>query len=81
MRQEHFYALKITIEGEQGHGKTQVATELRELLNRMGACVIVRDDDGPDDGEFRHSMSTEDPRCDAYPLAQTMAYITTKYPK
>ena len=81
MRQEHYFNLKITIEGAGGHGKSQVAQALRELLTGMGACVIVRDDGGPDDGEYRHTMSTEEPRCSVYPLAQTMAHITTRYPK
>jgi thymidylate kinase len=81
MRQEHKFKLKITIEGAEGHGKSQTAQALREVLTGMGACVFVRDDGGPDDGEFRHTMPTEDPRCDVFPLAQTMAFITTKYPK
>ena len=81
MRQEHNFRLKVTIEGAEGHGKTQAAHALREVLTGMGACVIVRDDGGPDDGEYRHTMSTEDPRCNVFPLAQTMVHIATKYPK
>jgi thymidylate kinase len=79
---EHIFNLKITIEGAEGHGKTLVTTQLREMLNGMGACVIVRDHQGdPDDGEFRHHMPDTAPRCTFFPLAQTMVHISTKYPK
>lgn len=82
MRQEHLYELKITIEGAQGHGKTMAVKEIREALNGMGACVTVKDHDHSDDnGEFRHHMPDAYARCDVFPLAQTMVYITTKYPK
>jgi len=62
MRLEHKFKLKITIEGDQGHGKTLVTQALQELLNTMGACVIVRDHRDFNDGEYRHTMPTEDAR-------------------
>ena len=81
MRQEHIFRLNITIEGAEGHGKTLVTDELREMLNQMGACVIVQDHDhSPDNGEFRHHMPDAHARCGTFPLAQTMVHIRTKYP-
>lgn len=72
------YGIKITIEGNIGHGKTLAALAIRDTLRELGAWV------GIDDGDEVHHPNTrmeshDVPRSAEEPLARTEVLIRTKY--
>lgn len=74
------YGLKITIEGEAGHGKTLAALAIRDTLKELGAWVGVVDGDEAHHAETKMT-SHDTPRRAEQPLSQTGVVIRTKYPE